>query len=79
MLAPVVYVVTLILGGLLRPGYSHISQAVSDLIASGAPNKSLLDPLFAIYNLLTVAFGSELFKRVHAANQNRGKADSGYS
>ncbi len=72
ILAPVVYAVTVIVGGLLRPGYSHISQAVSDLIATGAPNKSLLDPLFAIYNLLTIAFGIGLFQRVRADDQ-RGR------
>jgi len=44
ILAPVVYVITVILGGFLWPGYSHVSQPVSDLIATGAPNKSLLDP-----------------------------------
>jgi hypothetical protein len=59
--------------GVLRPGYSHVSQAVSDLIATGAPNKSLLDPLFAVYNLLTIAFGVGLFQHVRAHNQNRGK------
>lgn len=74
ILAPVVYVATVILGGILRPGYSHVSQAVSELIATGAPNKSLLDALFAIYNFLTVAFGIGLFLRVRTDKQNRGKA-----
>ncbi len=73
ILAPVVYVITVILGGFLRPGYSHVSQAVSDLIATGAPNKSLLDPLFALYNLLTIAFGLGLFQHVRSDHQNRGK------
>ncbi len=66
ILAPVVYVGTVILGGILRPSYSHISQPVSDLVASGAPNKSLLDPLFASYNLLTIVFGIGLWQRVRA-------------
>jgi hypothetical protein len=57
ILAPVVYVTTVILGGILRPGYSPLSEAVSELIATGAPNKLFLDPLFALYNLLTLAFG----------------------
>ena len=66
VLAVIVYVGTVILGGILRPGYSHISQFVSDLIASGAPNKSLLDPLFLIYNLLTGGFAVGLFFYVNA-------------
>lgn len=73
ILGPIVYIATVILGGILRPGYSHISQAVSELIATGAPNKILLDPLFAIYNLLTTAFGIGLFLRLSAEDQNCGK------
>lgn len=70
---PVVYVLTVILGGVLRPGYSHVSQAVSDLIATGAPNKSLLDLLFALYNLPGIAFALGLFRHVRSVHQNRGK------
>jgi hypothetical membrane protein len=73
ILAPVVYVLTVILGGVIRPGYSHVAQAVSDLIATGAPNKSLLDPLFVLYNLLTIAFGLGLFLYVQNNNQNHRK------
>jgi hypothetical protein len=73
ILAPILYVVTVILGGLMRPGYSHITQPVSDLIATGAPNKALLDSLFAVYNLLTFVFGMGLFLWVRAENLSRGK------
>jgi len=51
-LAPILYIMTMVLGGAIRPGYSHIAQAVSELIETGAPNKALLDALFIIYNLL---------------------------
>ena len=71
ILTPVVYVLTVILGGILTPGYSHIAQAVSDLIATGAPAKPLLDPLFGVYNLLTFAFAIGLFLRVRADSQPR--------
>lgn len=73
ILAPVVYILTVILGGAIRPGYSHISQAVSDLIATEAPNKSILDSLFALYNLMTIAFGAGLFLYVRSDHQNRRK------
>jgi len=73
ILAPIVYVLTVILGGVIRPGYSHISQAVSDLIATEAPNKSLLDPLFALYNLLVIAFALGLFQKVRGDDHDRGK------
>ena len=52
ILAPIAYVGAVVVGGLLRPGYSHIAQYVSELIEAGAPNKALLDPLFALYNVL---------------------------
>ena len=71
--APVVYILTVILGGVLRPGYSHVSQAVSDLIAAGAPNKGLLDSLFALYNLLTFAFGVGLLIYMRNDPENRRK------
>jgi hypothetical membrane protein len=73
ILAPIVYALTVVLGGILRPGYSHVAQAVSDLIATGAPNKALLDPLFAVYNLLVIAFAIGLFQHVHADHQKYKK------
>jgi len=73
ILATAVYVITVILGGILTPEYSHISQAVSDLIAAGAPNKSLLDLLFALYNLLVIAFSVGLVQFVRSDQQNRRK------
>jgi hypothetical protein len=73
MLASAVYVCTVSAGGFLWPGYSHISQFVSDLIGSGAPNKWLLDPLFGLYNLLCLAFGWGVFIRARADSGNRRK------
>jgi hypothetical protein len=55
--ASLVYVGTVVIGGLLRAGYSHIADPISELTASGAPNKALLDILFLAYNLLVIAFG----------------------
>lgn len=73
VLAPPVYVIAVVLGGILRPGYSHITQYVSELIESRAPNKALLDPLFAIYNIFTIAFGIGLFLYVRSVTENRKK------
>jgi hypothetical membrane protein len=69
ILAPAVYVATVILGGILRLDYSQKAQAVSELIEAGVPNKWLLNPSFAIYNLLTGAFGLGLFMTVRASRQ----------
>jgi hypothetical membrane protein len=73
VLAPLVYIVAVVLGGILRPGYSHIAQYVSELIEGGAPNKAILDPLFAIYNILTIAFSIGLFLYVRSLSENRRK------
>jgi hypothetical membrane protein len=56
ILAPILYALTVILGAALTPGYSHVTNAISELIAAGAAAKPLLDPLFALYNLLIVTF-----------------------
>jgi hypothetical membrane protein len=71
ILAPITYIVAVVVGGLLRPGYSYISQYVSELIEAGAPNKAILDPLFAIYNILTIAFGVGLFLYIRNVSENR--------
>ena len=70
--APLVYVVTVILGGLLRPGYSQNAHAVSELIVAGAPNTSLLIPLFTLYDILLVAFGAGLLLTVKVSPEAAG-------
>ena len=69
-LATVIYCITVIIGGLIRPGYSHISQFVSELIATGAPNKILLDQMFAVYNILTTVFAWALLIFVRTQQGN---------
>lgn len=54
--APVLYVVTVIVGAALRHDYSHIVNAISELLSNGAPNKAVLDVIFNIYNALLLAF-----------------------
>jgi hypothetical membrane protein len=61
MLASLVYVCAVLLGGALWKEYSHAAQPVSDLIAADAPQAWLLNPLFALYNALTLCFGVALF------------------
>jgi CubicO group peptidase (beta-lactamase class C family) len=51
------YVATDVIGGLLYPGYSFFSQAISELGAVGSPSAGFVDPLFLAYNLLALAFG----------------------
>jgi hypothetical protein len=63
---------TVILGGLLRPGYSHVAHAISELIAAGTPNTALLTPLFTLYDLLLAAFGVGLLLTVKASEERQG-------
>jgi hypothetical membrane protein len=55
-LAALVYLVTDILGSLRYPGYDFTSQGVSELMAVGAPTKTLVDSIFIVYGLLAIAF-----------------------
>ena len=59
--APVLYAVTAIVGAALRPDYSHIVNAISELLSNGAPNKTILDVVFNIYNALLLAFAIGAF------------------
>jgi hypothetical protein len=54
--APILYVITVIIGAAIRNDYSHIVNAISELISNGAPNKAILDIIFNIYNALLLAF-----------------------
>ena len=56
ILAPVLYIITAIVGAALRSDYSHIVNAISELISNDAPNKAILDVVFNIYNALLLAF-----------------------
>lgn len=62
LLSPLVYILMTIIGAELRPGYSHIYHAVSELLESGAPNKLLLDTLLAVSNILGILFGFGVFQ-----------------
>jgi hypothetical protein len=64
MIAPVLFVFIAILGGAIRPGYSHISDTVSELFSPGSPNKPLLDTLYTTFAILLAFFGIGLLEFV---------------
>lgn len=66
IIAPVFYVIPTIIGGLLRPGYNHLYNSVSDLLAPGAPNKKILVPPFTVYPVLLSLFGFGVFSLLRA-------------
>lgn len=53
----VVFISTTLLGGALRPGYSHINDTISELFAPGSPNKPLLDTLHTLSAISGALFG----------------------
>ena len=62
ILSSLLYAATDVLGGLRYEGYSFTSQAISELMAVGAPSESFVDPLFILYGLLAVTFGIGVFQ-----------------
>ena len=69
LFAPLLFVFTAILGGALRPGYSHISDTVSELFSLGSPNRVLLTILYILFSVSLSLFGFGLIQLV----QYKGK------
>jgi hypothetical protein len=61
ILSPIVYVITVAVGGFLNPSYSHIGMTVSELVEIGAPNRNLLNVMLVVYNLLIIPFAVGLY------------------
>jgi hypothetical membrane protein len=57
IVSSLLYVTTDVLGGMRYDGYSFSSQAISELMAVGAPSEAFVDPLFITYGILALAFG----------------------
>src|SRR5262245_39839129 len=51
------YVAMNAVGSLLYPGYSGVSQTISELYAIGAPSRRPVAALMVLYDLLLYAFG----------------------
>ena len=62
VLSSLLYVATDVLGGLRYDGYSFTSQAISELMAVGAPSEGFVDPLFISYSALTLSFSVGIFR-----------------
>jgi hypothetical membrane protein len=58
--AVVAYVLHVVLGGLLWPGYNHLAQPISDLTATSSPGRSVAAPLANLYGVLSIAFAGSL-------------------
>lgn len=67
--APLVYLATVLVGGAITPGYSHVAQAISELVETGAPYKPQLDISFAVYNVLLLVFAVGLYLHVRSTKE----------
>ena len=69
IVSSLVYGATDVLGGLLFDGYSFTSQAISELMAVGAPSERFVDPLFMTSGVFALAFGVGVVRE--AADRSR--------
>ncbi len=70
MIVPFMYIFMYVFGGALQPGYSQISDSVSELLSPGAPNKSLLDIFNVTFALLYTVFGVSVIQFVMSSEHN---------
>ena len=78
IISPIAYAIFAIIGGAITPGYSHTLQAISELTATGLPQKLILDVLFSAYNIMLIGFGIGFLHYVSSRQPSRliGKAGS---
>ena len=61
IIGPIAFTVTVIVLGLLWQGYNHLTQAISELGATNAPNMNIQAINFVIFGILTVTFALGLW------------------
>lgn len=57
-IATIIYTLHVVTGGLLWEHYNHLQQPISDLTASGAPDRKLLLVFTTIYGILALIFAT---------------------
>ena len=61
VLAVIFYGLHIIIGSMYYPGYSHLTQAISDLTGEGAPSQRIASIFSTIYAILSVLFAFAVF------------------
>lgn len=64
---PLFYLSAVLISGFLRSDYSHVSNAISELIVADAPNKLIIDIILILYNSSIVIFGFSSFFYIEKA------------
>jgi glucans biosynthesis protein C len=68
---PIVYFSNLLINSMLYPGYSHVTQYVSELGAADAPYRALFNTVIVVLGALGVAAGFGIFFAVRRLGGNR--------
>jgi hypothetical protein len=71
LIAPILFIFTTILGGAMRPGYSHMSNTVSELFSPGSPNRFLLSSLHTLFTVLLLFFGIGILKFIQRYSKSK--------
>jgi hypothetical membrane protein len=74
IIGPIIYILAVIIGGLLRNDYSFLYNTISELTIANAPNLILMSILFGIYNFSLLIFGIGAFKDNKIDNNRKYKA-----
>ena len=62
MVAPILLVLALAVFGFLREGYSHVSDAITDLQEVGSPNMASVNATFILMGFMVMAFSVGLYR-----------------
>ena len=65
IIGPILYAIVVIILGFLQPGYSHVTQSMSELGEVGAPNAIIMNTAgFPLLGLLMIAFAFGLHRGI---------------
>lgn len=62
IVGPLIYIIAVIMGSVVRGDYNPIYNSISELLIPGSPNLMVLNILFGIYNISLFLFGFGLFR-----------------
>ena len=65
IISALLYLIMVIIGGALIPGYSHLTETVSELLVAGAPNRPLLATLMISSSVLGILFPIGLHRGIN--------------
>jgi hypothetical membrane protein len=61
-IAPIIFVLSVVIGGILQPKYSHANHTISELMATKAPYRELLVFAFSLYAIALILLGFGMLK-----------------